>query len=120
MTPPQSTPLLQLLADIEKEEAMARVEANADPEWLIAALDAVRQAAIAYPAFIADDIWKFLDTIPAFTHDGRALGPVMVRAAKRGYIEKTDTYLPSYRRHKTPQRVWRSLLYQNERLADHG
>jgi len=109
---PETPPLLALLAEIEKEDAMARVEANADPEWLVAALDAVHRAATAYPAFIADDIWKFLQDVPVFTHDSRALGPVLVRAAKRGYIEKTETYLPSYRRHKTPQRVWRSLIHK--------
>ena len=45
------------------------------------------------------------------THDSRALGPVMKRLARDGYIAPTDEFVKGTRRsrHSAPLRVWRSI-----------
>ncbi len=96
-----------------KTEAMAQVEAHARVEWKDAALEAVRAAALASPSFIVDEVWPHLDD-DVQTHELRAMGPVMRRAATLGYIAPTDRYRLSSRisAHKNPRRVWRSLIYE--------
>lgn len=97
-------------ARAERDEAMAKVHSNADPIWLAAAWDAVCKCARLNKTFTVDEVWDYIpDTIS--THDSRAMGPVIKRAQTEGVIEKTDAFLPSIRRHATPQRVWKSLVF---------
>lgn len=44
----------------------------------------------------------------------RALGPVILRCAKAGLMERTGAYRPSVRSHLTPRIVWRSLIYRED------
>lgn len=44
------------------------------------------------------------------TREDRALGPVFQRAARKGWIVKTDRVRPSVRSHLSGKPVWRSLL----------
>lgn len=81
----------------------------------MAALD----AAMALPELTSDDV---IERIPESfrTHELRALGPVMVRAAKWGWIAKSDRAGRNSRRaslHASPRTVWRSLLYKGEASA---
>ena len=98
------------LADMAKHEAMGRSEFHADAEWKTAALEAVRLAALHLPKFTTNQVWPMIDKD---THDGRAMGAIMQRAAKQGYIVATNIWLPSdsVTNHARPQRVWRSQIW---------
>lgn len=98
---------------IAKREAMARVDGNADQEFKRVALKTLHTYAINKPQITANDIWDGLDALGIETHDNRALGPLFTKAAKAGWIEKTNMTLQSNRktRHGGDVRVWRSLVY---------
>tara|TARA_Y100000310_G_C20404223_1_gene678854 strand:- start:170 stop:493 length:324 start_codon:yes stop_codon:yes gene_type:complete len=94
-----------------RDQALGIVDANADAEWKEAALNTVYEVAAIKRRFTADDVWE---QIPAhfYTHEPRALGPVMMRAMRNGWIVATDTYVRCQRvsRHTAPIRVWESRL----------
>ena len=94
-----------------RDTAMGVVDENADAEWKDEALHAVYETAAVRPTFTADDVWERIPTW-VWTHTPAALGPIMRRAAKKGWIEATDRFKNSARvsRHAAPIRIWRSLL----------
>lgn len=97
-----------------RDEALEQVEQAADPDWKETAYETVVEVALDLPYFTTDQVMKRLMEANVMTHDLRALGPVMLRAARDLVIVKSD-YLPrsSVRRsrHAGPCTVWRSLLY---------
>ena len=95
-------------------EAIARVERNADPDWKARALDAIWGLAFLHPELTSDDVWRVLGEDDATTHEPRALGAMLKKAAGEGWITATDSYRPSARAacHARPVRVWRSLIYR--------
>ena len=102
------TTLLDLIDQVTNE-AIDRVDRNADPDWKEHALTVVEQLAMTRATFTTDDVWARLD--PAFaTHEPRALGAVMRKAAALGLIRATSTYENSTRVecHGRPVRVWES------------
>lgn len=93
-----------------KERAIARAGRHASDQWKEAAFEAVRAAALRHPDLTVDDVHPFLSEQ---THDLRALGPVMLRAAREGVIERAKgEYRISERpeTHARPLAVWRSLI----------
>lgn len=101
-----------------RDEALARVEANADAEWIGAA----RRIILAISAggeFDTDHVWKGLELAGVSTHEPRALGSVMRRLAKEGEIRKAGTYRPSTRPEckARPIAVWMRCGY-GRGLAD--
>lgn len=105
--------LFDVPAGIEaRDQAIEQVEAHADPTWKLHATAAIRWLARTRPEFTTDDVWQELHVR---NHGGprepRALGALMVAAAKQGLIEPTDRYVPSQRPdcHRRPVKVWRSL-----------
>lgn len=91
-----------------RDEAVARVEANAQPDWL----ETARRIVLAISAggeFTTDDVWTGLASASVATHEPRALGAVLRRLAKEGHIVKTGQYRPSTRKecHARPVPVWR-------------
>lgn len=113
-TDPEHPDLFDAMA--AKEEAMRRVDEHADDDWKAAAAMAALEAAQSLPELTSDDV---IERIPdSFrTHELRALGPVMMRAAKWGWIVKADRAGRNSRRsslHASPRTVWRSLLYTGE------
>lgn len=94
----------------ERDVALERVEASSDEEWRDRAFAAVRQTCEQREQFISDDIWTIsqLDS----TREDRALGPVLLRAARAGLCIKTDRVRPSTRSHGSGKPVWRSLIYK--------
>lgn len=104
--------LLDLMAAIEaRDEAISRVAAHADGDWIDHTLHVIWCLAIAQDTLTTDDVWDALGTDDT-THEPRALGAVMKKAAQAGYITATDTYRPSARAacHARPVRVWASLI----------
>ena len=94
-----------------KFDGMKLVDENADPDWKHAADRAVEDLALTRRMFTSDDVRALLATIE--THELRALGPVMLRAARKGLIAKAGfDYSTSPSRHKAPVQVWRSLLHE--------
>lgn len=88
----------------ERDEAMRRVDENAEDEWKTRADAAILKTGLELATFTSDDVWNTgLDE----GHDPRALGPRMNTAARRGLIEKTGSFIASERRHMTPIVEWR-------------
>lgn len=94
------------------DDAVARVDANADPAWMATALDTIKRIAALQDRFTTDDVWLALDPHDEATHEPRAMGAVMRRAAKMGWVAPTRDYRPSSRPacHARPVRVWGSLI----------
>lgn len=102
--------LLSIIAQT-REEAIARVDEHADPDWKSTAYNVGRALAATRPTFTSQDIFDAMpDTV--HTHEPRAMGAV-IRALKRdGVLEATDQFVSSTSvlAHGRPARVWRSLL----------
>jgi hypothetical protein len=100
------------IAEEERDKALARVESHADDEWKKIALTVIRDIAIDQLELTTDDVWLALAERDCATHEPRALGAVMRRAAAVGIIERTDVTRRSVRstRHRGDVRVWKSLL----------
>jgi len=101
-----------------KRDGMERVAEHADSAWKLAMETAVIATARQMPRFTADDCFVTLyrqNPTPPETHDRRALGPIMLAAAKAGICRKDDAtpWIPTRRRsrHAAPLQVWRSLIY---------
>lgn len=110
--------LWDVLADLERadaerarEEAIARVDRNADDDWMDAALQAVTDLANSRESFTTDDVWLLLTNRGVEPpHEVRAMGAVMRRAARAGLVSKTDRVRNSVRVecHCRPVAVWAS------------
>jgi hypothetical protein len=103
-------------ANDAKQEAMQRVEDNANAAWNTLMLELAHQTCLERRWFTSDDVtdrYTAIDGDKPTTHEPRALGPVMLRAAKLGYCRKANVApLPSRRRslHASPRAVWNSLI----------
>ena len=99
-------------AERAKREAVARVEANANSEWKRRVDSVIRELAAQRHEFTTDDVWERLSDYQESTHERRALGSMMTKAARDGVIVATERYVPSTRResHANPKRVWRGCL----------
>lgn len=91
-----------------RDEALARVDDAADPEWK----DVARELVLSIEPgieFTTDRVWSLLDERGATTHEPRALGAIMRALALRGEIENTKRYQPSSRPecHARPIPTWR-------------
>ena len=101
-------------AERAKREGMANADFGADPEWKLAAYTAVVATARIKRLLTSDDV---VERIPkdVDTPEWRALGPVMLAAAKAGVITKANMPgINSTRRklHAGPRTVWESLIYR--------
>lgn len=93
-----------------REEGIARADEHANEQWKQEALEMIRLTALFHQFFTSSLVW---DRISAATHEPRAMGALMRRAEKHGWIEPTDQFLCSVRpsQHRRPLRVWRSKIY---------
>lgn len=99
-----------------RDEAIKRVDMNADPAWKHRAQVGLRDLCLEREEFTTDDLWVRLGWMP---HEPRAIGPIMLHAARTGWIEKIEgRYREAHRgvNHARPQQVWRSLLYARRAL----
>jgi hypothetical protein len=96
-----------------RDASLAQVADNARAEWLERAFDAVQRCAESLSTFTTDDVWKALAACDVSTHERRAMGAVIRRAAEASMIEPTDDYRATERAeaHRGPKRVWRSRIY---------
>ena len=98
------------LGAILRDDGIGRADEHADREWKDAAYEAVSDLALFCEHFTTDDVHERLGDV--HTHDKRAMGAIMLRAARDGLIVATDRYVASDRAvaHRNPKRVWRSLV----------
>jgi hypothetical protein len=75
--------------------------------FVLVALDAVREVIAHQQFFIIDDVWAVIPRDVDVT-DKRAVGSAMVQAKKLGLIRPTDHFQPSAQPqcHANPRRVW--------------
>lgn len=94
------------------DEALGRVDANADAVWKEDVLNAIHRLALTVEDFTTDDVWEAVRLNESTTHEPRAIGALMKRAADRGWIRPTPTYRKTTRpeAHGRPIRVWKSRL----------
>ena len=97
------------------EQAMAAAYAKASEAWRREARRAIEDLARHRASFIAWEVWQLLAARGIETPngtDGRAMGPLLRYAARKGICARTSETRPTDRvsRHGTEERVWRSLL----------
>jgi hypothetical protein len=97
-----------------RDEAIDRVEKNAQAEWLDAAYRAVKSLAANRDEFTTDDVWVLLTEWGHSVREPRALGAVMRKAAKDDLIQASGRYEKSERKvcHRNPKMVWLSLAIE--------
>lgn len=96
------------------DDFMERVEANADAAWKTKAFDSVIHLCRTRRQFTADDVWELLAGEEVGTHEPRALGAVIVKAAKSGLCRSTGRYEQSRLpvRHRRPVVIWESCEHR--------
>lgn len=70
------------------DEAIKRVDDNAEKAWKHAAAEIVWELSKIRSGFTTDDVMEDLDRSGIVTHDNRALGPVMRRMIRSGVIHE--------------------------------
>lgn len=102
----------QALAQVAQTDALQRVAAHADQDWTHTAYLCVVRVAREHDEFTTDHVLAELANYPVSTHEPRALGPVMMRAARDSIIATTGRFVKSaaVSRHRAPKQVWKSLL----------
>jgi hypothetical protein len=101
------------MEQLEKEEAIDRVERHANPDWKLTVAKVIREVATLKAEFTTDDVWLRLKLyVNAATHEPRAMGAAMLRASKDGICQPLMRFEQSGRAscHNRPIRVWKSLL----------
>lgn len=102
-----------LEAEAAKAQGMATAELHATERWMLSAMVTVLFCADTLPEFTSDDVWEVLRNAKAdpleTERNPKALGAVMLKAAKRGWIEKTGMVRNSKRKslHASPRTIWR-------------
>lgn len=103
----------------EIADALERVEANVDEEWMLFAMAALCRTARKQKRLTADHVALTMEEIPdqPHTHEKRAMGAVMKRGQLRGWISPTEEYDRCKRenQHQCPKRVWESRIYRGQR-----
>lgn len=97
-------------AKVRRDVGVAQVEANADDDWLTDAFDALVAYLQHNEEFFVDDWWK--RTQLRRPRESRALGPVVMKAARDGLMEKSGGFRKSTASNLTEKPVWRSLIFQ--------
>ncbi len=100
-------------AKAQRDDGIRRAADHAADTWRWHAEQAVLRAARKLPELTVDDVQLEMP-IEITTHEGRAMGGVMLAAVKQGVLEKTDRYRPSAqpRCHSNPRRIWLSRVWE--------
>ncbi len=97
------------------EAAIDKVDANADEAWKSMALSCIGWCAKHMASFTADEVWDALAEYPDLgTHEPAALGPVFLRAARRGWIENSGERRKrsTHKQRHRELTIWRSLIFR--------
>lgn len=114
MTPNQLSLFDRQAAIDGRDRGMHSVSHNAG-DWSIRAAHALKECARDHYEFIVDDVWRYMDPADV-PHDGRAMGPILMTAARQGLILNTRRIRLSDRTtsHRNPRPIWQSLIYRAE------
>lgn len=97
-----------------RDEALERVEANANEQWMHTAWQVLCRVARMDDEFTSDAVWDILNAEhpEVHTHEPRAMGALMKRGQRAGLMEPTDKFVrtPRPQAHKAPVMVWKSLV----------
>lgn len=96
-------------AVLARDAGMDAVATGADPDWMAQAWDALVAWLQTHDEFFVDDFW--VGTQLAMPREARALGPIVMKAAREGLMEKTGTFRRSFRSNLSEKPVWRSLIH---------
>ena len=94
-----------------RDEAIQKADDNADEEWKDAAERVVRRLSLCVHEFTTDDVWRELIAWGwEMPRESRAMGGIMRRAEKKGWVKPTMRFENSSRVacHRRPLRVWES------------
>lgn len=91
------------------DQALAAVEANADPRWMDTAWAALVEYLETHTEFFVDDFWS--TTKLERPRESRALGPLVLRAGRERLMEKSGQFRKSTASNMTEKPVWKSLIY---------
>jgi hypothetical protein len=85
-------------------------------EWRDEVVDIIRQVAARQELLTSDDVYRVLEERHMGAYCLRIIGPLMLRAARAGYIESTHTVRHSERvsMHSAWVSVWRSRIARTE------
>lgn len=93
-----------------RSQALERVEENADDRWLAEAEEKLEAYLTTHAEFHVDDFWQASGlSVP---REARALGPVVLRAARNGWIVKTGISKPSVRSRMGEKPIWKSTIWR--------
>lgn len=95
-------------AQMQRDIAIDRADQAAPEKWKETALQLVHRLARIKDTLTTDDLWELLDHPP----EPRAMGAIMRRASKNGWIQPTNMIVNSKRPqcHARALRVWRSQI----------
>ena len=95
-----------------RDAAMEAAEENAYQKWKAEALKTIRRVALEMDFFTVDRVQELMQLTKLDTHDNRAMGPMMLEARRRGWIESTRQTVQSTQKHchANPRTLWRSKL----------
>lgn len=99
----------ELDAARRRDVALAQVADAADPSWMAAAWDALNEYLRTHETFFVDDFWN--ETKLERPKESRALGPVVLRAARDGLMKKSGQFRKSAASNMTEKPLWTSLVY---------
>ena len=108
--------LLPLLSTVETELGIAHAEKKLERPtggtWMELATKAIHRVARQQELLSVDDVWRELGTVENEDEFSSQMGVAFRNAKRDGVIAFNGTYTESIRptRHRSPLRVWRSLL----------
>jgi hypothetical protein len=91
----------------DRDKAMQRAEAHAAGNWKNQARVLIELVARTGQEFCGFEVTEQLRAMELETPSDRALGPLLVEAAKRGLIYKTGEYRQNPIAHGCPSPVWK-------------
>ena len=96
-----------------RDEGIHRAGSHADEAWKDAAYRIVSELAQSHRAFTSDEVWQRLSKAGYSTPEPRAMGAVMLAAARAGLIVKSRSYTPTNRTaaNRRPIPVWLSTTF---------
>jgi len=99
-------------ATAAKNAGMAKALLRESDEWKETVLGIIRQVAGRQELLTSDDVYREIEAKNMGAYRLRIIGPLMLRAAKAGYIESTHTVRHSERAsmHRAWVTVWRSRI----------
>jgi len=98
-----------------RDLALAQVADAADPSWASAAWDALVAYLRSHETFFGDDFW--LETNLERPRESRALGPIVLRAARQGLMKKSGEFRPSAQSNMQSKPVWTSLVHSSNEVS---